>query len=102
MSKKNEINDCLFGTGGKINRHLDVQYRKSGSAALDMAYVASGRYDGYFQRDLKLWDIAAGIVLVKEAGGLINEIDLSQTQNLDVIASSPNIHDKMLKKIDNF
>ncbi len=102
VSKKNEINDCLFGTGGKINRHLDVQYRKSGSAALDMAYVASGRYDGYFQRDLKLWDIAAGIVLVKEAGGLINEIDLSQTQNLDVIASSPNIHDKMLKKIDNF
>ena len=102
VSKKNELTDCLFATGGDEPNVNNLLVRKSGSAALDMAYVASGRYDGYFQRDLKLWDIAAGIVLVKEAGGLINEIDLSQTQNLDVIASSPNIHDKMLKKIDNF
>ena len=42
-----------------------------------MAYVAAGRYDGYFQHDLNLWDIAAGIILVKEAGGILNEIDLS-------------------------
>ena len=39
-----------------------------------MAYVAAGRYDGYFQNNLNLWDIAAGIILVKEAGGIINEI----------------------------
>ena len=41
-----------------------------------MAYVASGRYDGYFQYDLNLWDIAAGIILVQEAGGILNQIDL--------------------------
>ena len=102
VSKKNEINECLFVTGGKIKKKLDIQYRKSGSAALDIAYVAAGRYDGYFQRELNLWDIAAGIIIIKEAGGLINEIDLSKTKNLDVIASSPDINQKMLEKIANF
>ena len=102
VSKKNEIDECLFATGGKIKKQPDLQVRKSGSAALDMAYVAAGRYDGYFQHNLNLWDIAAGIVLVKEAGGLINDIDLTQTKNLDVIASSININQKMIEKIDNF
>ena len=67
-----------------------------------MAYVGSGRYDGYFQKNLNIWDIAAGIILVKEAGGIINEINLSQSKNLDVIVSSPNIRQKMIEKIDNF
>jgi len=102
VSKKNEINVCLFGAGGKIKKKLDIHFRRLGSAALDMAYVAAGRYDGFFQHDLNIWDIAAGIILIKEAGGLINEIDLSCTQNIDVIASNPDIHNKMLKKIVNF
>ena len=102
VSKKNQLNDCLFTTGGNVKKQLDLQYRVSGSAALDMAYVAAGRYDGYFQHDLNIWDIAAGIILIKEAGGLINEIDTSQTKNLDVIASTPDIHQKMIEKIDNF
>jgi len=102
VSKKNEINECLFATGGKIKNQLEIQYRKSGSAALDMAYVAAGRYDGYFQDDLNLWDIAAGIILVKEAGGSINEINLTQTKNLKVIASSEEIRQKLLEKINNF
>ncbi len=102
VSKKNKINECLFATGGKINKQPDLQFRKSGSAALDIAYVAAGRYDGYFQHNLNLWDIAAGIILVKEAGGIINDIDLTQTKNLDVIASSLNINQKMIEKIDNF
>ena len=92
----------MFATGGKINQDLDLPNRKSGCAALDLAYVASGRYDGYFQNDLNLWDIAAGIILIKEAGGIINEIDLSQTQNLKVIASSTDINEKMLEKLNNF
>ena len=50
-----------------------------------MAYVASGRYDGYFQKDLNLWDIAAGIVLVKEAGGLINDIDFQPMKILKLL-----------------
>ncbi len=102
VSKKSEINDCLFGAGGKINKKLYFQFRRLGSAALDMAYVAAGRYDGFFQNNLNIWDVAAGIILIKEAGGLINEINLSQTKNLDVIASNPDIHQKMLEKIDNF
>ena len=102
VSKKNKIDQCLFVTGGKIKKQIDLQYRKSGSAALDIAYVSAGRYDGYFQRELNLWDIAAGIVLVKEAGGIISEIDLSKTKNIDVVAATPDIHQKMLEKIDNF
>ena len=102
VSKKNELNDCLFATGGKIKQEPDFSYRKSGCAALDMAYVAAGRYDGYFQNNLNLWDIAAGIVLVKEAGGVINEIDLSINKNIKIIASSSSINSKLLKKLNNF
>ena len=102
VSKKDQINNCLFVTGGKIEVEPDMPYRKSGCAALDMAYVASGRYDGYFQKKLNLWDIAAGIIIVKEAGGIINEIDLMNTKNLKVIASSANISSKLNKKLINF
>ena len=102
VSKKKELNDCLFVTGGKIINEPDLPYRKSGSAALDMAYVASGRYDGYFQHDLNLWDIAAGIILVKEAGGILNEIDLSVNKSIKIIASSADINSKLLEKLSNF
>jgi myo-inositol-1(or 4)-monophosphatase len=102
VSKKNELNNCLFATGEKTKQELDLPYRKSGCAALDMAYVAAGRYDGYFQYDLNLWDIAAGIILVKEAGGVVNEIDLNNNKNIKIIASSPDINSKLLEKLSNF
>ena len=102
VSKKNKINDCLFVTGGKIEKEPDMPYRKTGCAALDMAYVASGRYDGYFQNNLNIWDIAAGIILVKEAGGIINEINLTSNNNIKIIASSDNLNSKLLEKLDNF
>ena len=102
VSKKNKINDCLFVAGGKIKNELDLPYRKSGCAALDMAYVAAGRYDGYFQYGLNLWDIAAGIILIKEAGGTINEINLLSNKNIKVIASSIDINSKLLEKLHNF
>jgi len=102
VSKKNQINECLFVTGGKLEKELTLTYRKSGCAALDLAYVASGRYDGYFQNNLNLWDIAAGILLVKEAGGVINKIDLSINENIKIIASSPDINKKLLEKLNNF
>jgi myo-inositol-1(or 4)-monophosphatase len=102
VSKKNEINNCLFATGGETKQELDLPYRKSGCAALDMAYVAAGRYDGYFQHNLNLWDIAAGIILVKEAGGVLNEIDLTNNKNIKIIASSPDIRSKLLEKLTNF
>jgi myo-inositol-1(or 4)-monophosphatase len=101
VSKKRNIDECLFAVGkGKYNP--DLIYRRSGSAALDLAYVASGRFDGYFQNNLNLWDIAAGIIIVKEAGGIINEIDLSSLKNIKVLASSAEINTKFIEKIDNF
>ena len=102
VSKKNELDDCLFVTGGLIEKELNLSYRKSGCAALDMAYVAAGRYDGFFQYNLNLWDIAAGIILVEEAGGIINEIDLSTNKKIKIIASSANINSKLLTKLSNF
>ena len=102
VSSKNKINECLFVTGGKIKNNFDFSYRKSGCAALDMAYVASGRYDGYFQNELNIWDIAAGIILVKEAGGILNEIDLNNNKVSKVIASSADISEKLNNKLSNF
>ena len=102
VSKKNKINECLFATSGVVKSELDLPYRKSGSAALDLAYVASGRYDGYFQNGLNLWDIAAGIIIVKEAGGVINEINLNKHNNIKVIASSNEINQKLNEKLGNF
>lgn len=102
VSKKNEINNCLFVTGGKIKQELDLPYRKSGCASLDLAYVAAGKYDGCFQNDLNLWDIAAGIILIKEAGGVLNEINLSTNKNIKIIASSTDINSKLLEKLNNF
>ena len=102
VSNKSDINDCLFATDLKTEKNSELNYRKFGCAALDMAYVASGRIDGYFQKNLNLWDIAAGIVLIKEAGGIIDDIDLNKIENIKVVASSPNINREFKEKIDNF
>ena len=102
VSQKRELNSCLFATGGLSKNEIDLTLRKSGSAALDIAYVAAGRFDGYFQNELNLWDVAAGIIILKEAGGMINEIDLTQNKNIQIKASSMAINEKMLKKLKNF
>jgi myo-inositol-1(or 4)-monophosphatase len=102
VSKKNDLVNCLFATNGNEFNHLKLLTRKSGSAALDMAYVAAGRFDGYFQNNLNIWDIAAGIIIVKEAGGIVNEIDLSKNDNIKIRASSVAINEKMLEKLSNF
>ena len=102
VSKKNNIQECLFATSGKVDKKIEFSYRKSGSAALDLAYVACGRYDGYFQKNLHLWDIAAGLILVEEAGGVINKIDLDFRKDIKIIASSPDINEKLMEKISNF
>ena len=102
VSKKNDISECLFAVGKIKHDTTDIICRRSGCAALDMAYVASGRYDGYFQNNLNLWDIAAGIIMIKEAGGIINEIDLTSLKNIKVLASSTEINAKFIKKLDNF
>ena len=106
VSKKKKLEDCLFATGGNISEknktNTNIIIRRSGSAALDMAYVATGRFDGYFQKNLNIWDIAAGIIIIKEAGGIINEIDLSKNNNIKVLASNSSINDKLVKNLVNF
>ena len=91
VSARSKLKDCIIFTGGpkhdSKNKELSlkdynnfssillVPIRKLGSASLDMAYVAAGRCDGFWQRNLSYWDIAAGIILVKEAGGFITDFN---------------------------
>ena len=102
VSKKNNLDNCLFATGGKNEIKTKLNIRKFGSASLDLAYVAAGRYDGFFQKNLNLWDVAAGLILIKESGGKINEINLEKNNNVKIYASNNSIHEKMLDNIDNF
>lgn len=70
---------------------------RSGSAALDLAYVAAGRYEGFWERELKPWDIAAGILLVQEAGGYVTEIGggTDMLESGSVLAASERLHGKL-------
>jgi len=76
--------------------------RCSGSSALDLAYVASGRLDGFFQNKLNIWDVAAGSLMVKEAGGIVNDIKKFNNNNINIRASSSSISEKMLENLSNF
>lgn len=75
--------------------------RNFGSAALDLAYVAAGRFDGYVEMGLEAWDLAAGIVLVREAGGLVSDESNRQRmlENGNMIAGNEAIHTALLKNI---
>jgi len=78
--------------------------RRFGAAALDLAYVAAGRYEGFWERDLKAWDIAAGLLIVREAGGYAKDID-SESKNPidtgDVLASNTDLYPELKKIIKN-
>ena len=90
VSGRTDLNECLFATGlpfaGKPGRAQSLAecdrvlehtagIRRFGSAALDLAYVAAGRFDAYWERDLNSWDVAAGAIIVREAGGVVSEIE---------------------------
>ena len=117
VSNKQKIKDALLVTGGpkvdsKIKNKIFSEYisvsnnvsnvRKFGSAALDMAYVSCGRFDGYWQRELNYWDIAAGLVILKEAGGFVDffEDDPRLPLKKNILASNANIHDQMKELIN--
>jgi len=102
VSKRKNLSESLFATGGNENLNNSLTTRRSGSAALDMAYVAAGRFDGYFQKNLNLWDVAAGIVIAKEAGAYVNEIDINRKDKIKVIASNNSVSEKLLKNLSNF
>ena len=102
VSNKNLLEECLFSSDNEGVKFSNLNMRCSGSAALDLAYVASGRLDGYFQNKINLWDIAAGTLMVKEAGGIVNDIGKFDINNINIKASSSTINDKMLENLDNF
>ena len=102
VSKKNNLDECLFGTNLNSIKNQNLNLRISGSAALDLAYVACGRLDGFYQKKLNIWDIAAGIIILDEAGGRINKIDTKKINNHTVIASSENIFENFNQILENF
>src|SRR5262249_18785382 len=75
--------------------------RRFGSAALDLAWVAAGRVDAYWERDISPWDIAAGLLLVREAGGFVSDVDGKDTmiQTGSIVAGNETMHNELLKLI---
>lgn len=74
--------------------------RRAGSAALDLAYVAAGRLDGYFERGLKPWDFAAGALLVREAGGVVSRHDTSTSRPM-LVAGGTRVHARIQEILGN-
>ena len=102
VSKKNFLDDCLFATDSEGVKFSDLNMRYSGCVSLDLAYVASGRLDGFFQNQINIWDIAAGVLMVQEAGGIVNNFNKLTQNKMNIKASSSAINEKMLKNLKNF
>ena len=99
VSKKSKISDCLYGVNFRENIPENFLIRNTGSAALDLAYVSSGRFDGCLQKNVNLWDIAAGTILIKEAGGIVDNFDLKKFTKISIKASNERISSDLNKKI---
>ena len=104
VSNKSNIDECLFATNneGIKSIHPKLNLRNTGCAALDLAYVGCGRFDGYFHNKINLWDIAAGKIIIEEAGGKVNDLESFKFNKINIRAGNPNIYEKMLKKLDKF
>ena len=102
VSKKNFLDDCLFSSNHEGVKYSNLNMRCSGCAALDLAYVASGRLDGFFHNNINIWDIAAGALMVEEAGGVVTDLKKFNTNNINIKASSIAIKDKMHENLKNF
>ena len=119
VSSRSKLKDCLIVTGGPRQNHKNkevcmeeykkfsskvlIPIRKMGSASLDMAYVASGRCDGFWQRNLNYWDIAAGIILVKEAGGFVTDFQGNNKylENQTILVTNAKIGEEMIKVLES-
>ena len=102
VSNRNLIDECLFSSNHEGVKFSNLNMRYSGCAALDLAYVASGRLDGFFHNNINIWDVAAGAILVEEAGGIVTDFYKFDHNNIDIRASSSAINDKMLENLKNF
>ena len=115
VSARSKLEDCIIFTGGprrqskerdlaieeykKFSSKVLIPIRKMGSASLDMAYVAAGRCDGFWQRNLNYWDIAAGIILVKEAGGFVTDFSGNDgyIKNKTILVTNSLINEEMIE-----
>jgi myo-inositol-1(or 4)-monophosphatase len=113
VSKRAKIDEAVVGTGfpyremAQLDRYLEMfkvmtqrtaAVRRPGAAALDLAYVAAGRYDGFFEIGLAPWDVAAGALLITEAGGLIGDLagDPNHLFGKEVLAGNPKVFAAMM------
>tara|TARA_B100002049_G_C16030364_1_gene354294 strand:+ start:313 stop:1098 length:786 start_codon:yes stop_codon:yes gene_type:complete len=115
VSSRSKLENCIIFTGGpkigvknrelflkeynNVSSKVPTSIRKLGSASLDMAYVAAGRCDGFWQRDLKYWDIAAGIILVRESGGFVTDFkgEKEYMQNKTILVTNSKINNEMIE-----
>jgi len=115
VSSRSKLEDCIIFTGGpkreaenkdlalkeynNFSSKVLIPIRKLGSASLDMAYVAAGRCDGFWQRNLNYWDIAAGIILVKESGGFVTDFkgENDYIQNKTILVTNSKINNEMIE-----
>ena len=103
VSNKNSFDDCLFSSNHDgVKFTISLNMRSSGCAALDLAYVAAGRLDGFFHNGINIWDVAAGSLMVKEAGGVVNSTNEFNKNISSIKASSSAINEKMLESLNNF
>ena len=102
VSKKNSLDECIFSSNHEGVKFSNLNMRYGGCAALDLAYVASGRHDGFFHNKINIWDIAAGALMVREAGGIVNDISKYKKNNINIRASSSAINSEMLKSLKSF
>ncbi len=118
VGKRDRINDALIGTGfpfSKIDlleRYIEMfrkvtlncaGIRRPGAAALDLAYVAAGRFDGFWEMGLAPWDMAAGTLLVQEAGGLVGDFsgESGFFESGEIVAGSPKVFAQLLALISS-
>ena len=119
VSSRSKLKDCLIFTGGPRQNPKDkelffIEYknfssivktpiRKMGSASLDIAYVAAGRCDGFWQRNLNYWDYAAGIILVKESGGFVTDFNGENRyiENETILVTNSKINKEMIEVLNS-
>ena len=119
VSSRSKLKDCIIFTGGPRQNPKDkelffVEYknfssivktpiRKMGSASLDIAYVAAGRCDGFWQRNLNYWDYAAGIILVKESGGFVTDFNGENRyiENETILVTNSKINKEMIEVLNS-
>ena len=96
-----QLDEFLQAFSAFFSKATDI--RRAGSAALDLAYVAAGRLDGYWESGLNSWDLAAGALIVREAGGLVTDYkgDANSLDNGEVIAGNPRIIGDMLRTLES-